>query len=29
MTASAVGDKGSRAAFQLAELMCAMSGAQP
>jgi hypothetical protein len=28
MTASAVGDKGSRAAFQLAELMCAMSGTQ-
>jgi hypothetical protein len=27
MTATAVGDKGSRAAFQLAELMCAMSGA--
>jgi hypothetical protein len=28
MTASAVGDKGSRAAFQHAEVMCAMSGAQ-
>jgi hypothetical protein len=27
MSASAVGDKGSRASFQLAELMCAMSGA--
>ena len=27
MTATAVGDKGSRAAFQLAELMCATSGA--
>jgi hypothetical protein len=27
ITATAVGDKGSRAAFQLAELMCAMSGA--
>jgi len=26
MTATAVGDKGSRAAFQLAELMCAASG---
>jgi hypothetical protein len=28
MTATAVGDKGSRAAFQLAEFMCAMSGTQ-
>ena len=28
MTATAVGDKGSRAAFQLSEFMCAMSGTQ-
>lgn len=28
MTATAVGDRGSRAAFQLSELMCATSGAQ-
>jgi hypothetical protein len=28
MSVTAVGDKGSRAAFQLSELMCAMSGAQ-
>jgi len=29
MAASAVGDKGSRTSFQLAELMCAMSGTRP
>jgi hypothetical protein len=28
MTATAVGDKGSRAAFQLSEFMCAQSGTQ-
>jgi hypothetical protein len=29
MTATAVGDKGSRASFQFAELLCAMSGTRP